>query len=192
MLERFGRTILAAAVAATIPAAVRAQDTTATPEQVAQEFVQATRDTNWARMAGLMHPSALKQFHDLFSPVLQCPSATAAQIRQTLFGIGSTVEAARTSDSALMVALFRTMSGRASGLAEVMRTAQLRVIGHVLEGADTVHVVSRLSVAVDSFPLTQMDVVSMARSGPTWRVLLKADFSALGFAMRRICGPQGG
>jgi hypothetical protein len=167
------------------------QSAVETPEQVAQAFMQAARDTNWSRVAALLHPAALAQFHSFFAPVLQCQTPDAAEARRTIFGITSNVQAARTPDSLLVVALFRTMASHETGMADILHTAQLRVLGHVTEGSDTVHVVSRLTFALDSFPVGQMEVVSLARDGPRWRVLLKSDFSALAILLRRVCSPRG-
>lgn len=180
--------LIAVALAAA-PAA--AQAPAETPEQVAQQYLQATRDTDWARVAGLLHPDALAQLHGFFAPILQCQTPEAAEARRQIFGITSSVQAARTSDSALAVSLFRGAAGGQRGMASVLRTARLQVLGDVPEGRDTVHVVSRLSLTYDSLQVTEMEVVSLARSGPTWRVLLKSDFTALAVALRRLCSPRG-
>lgn len=181
--------VLIAVALGAAPAA--AQAPVEAPEQVAQQFLQATRDTDWARMAGLLHPDALAQLHGFFAPILQCQTPEAAEARRQIFGITSAVQAARTSDSALAVTLFRAAAGGESGMTSLLRTARLQVLGAVPEGRDTVHVVSRLSLSYDSLQVTEMEVVSLARSGPTWRVLLKSDFTALAVALRRLCSPRG-
>jgi hypothetical protein len=186
---RLAAALLVAGAGPAVPAL--AQDASQTPEQVTQAFLQATRDTNWARMAALLHPTALAQFHSFFAPVLQCQTPEANEIRRQIFGITSAVETARTPDSVLVAALFRTMAKQDRGFADVLRTAQLQMLGHVTEGPDTVHVVSRLTIVLDSMTLGQMEVVSLARDGPTWRVLLKSDFSALAVLFRRVCSPRG-
>jgi hypothetical protein len=173
----------------TVPALGQAAEET--PEQVTQAFLQATRDTNWARMAALLHPTALAQFHSFFAPILQCETPEANEARRQLFGITSAVQTARTPDSVLVAALFRSMAGRDQGFAAMLRTAQLQMLGHVTEGGDTVHVVSRLTIVLDSMPVTQMEVVSLSRDGPRWRVLLKSDLSTLALMLRRVCSPRG-
>jgi hypothetical protein len=175
---------VAAAIASIPPAAASAQEA---PEHVAQQFLAAVRDTNWFAAASLMHPVALTQFRDLFRPLLQCPGQEATQVRQQLFGLTSAVEAARTSDTLLLASLLRVSTTREEGLATVLRTAHLHVIGHVPEGIDTVHVLARISLSIDTFPVSQIEVMSFQRYGSTWRALLKADFSALGAMLRRIC-----
>lgn len=149
------------------------------------------RNADWTRAAALMHPSALAQFHDLFRPVLQCDNPAAAQARQELFGIRSSAEAARTSDTALVASLLRFGTEREQGFAAALRTAQLNVIGHVPEGVDTVHVLARISLSIDSLPFSQVEVISFRRYRSTWRTLLKADISAMGAMLRRLCVTEG-
>jgi hypothetical protein len=187
------RHLMAALLVALAAPAVsaRGQEAAETPEQVTQAFLQATRDTYWARMAALLHPTALAQFHSFFAPILQCQTPEADEARRQIFGLTSAVQTARTPDSVLVATLFRTLAGRDQGFADMLRTARLQMLGHVAEGPDTVHVVSRLTVVVDSMPVSQMEVVSLSRDGPTWRVLLKSDLSALAVMLRRVCSPRG-
>jgi hypothetical protein len=138
-----------------------------------------------------MHPSALAQFHDLFRPVLQCDNPAAAQARTQIFGLSSAVEAAKASDTTLLASLLRFGISQEKGFTDALRTAQLNVIGHVPEGADTVHVLARLSILVDSIPFSQVEVMSFRRYGATWRTLLKADISAMGSMLRRLCVTEG-
>lgn len=149
------------------------------------------RDTDWIRAASLMHPSALAQFHDLFRPILQWDNPALTQARKELFGIGSAVEAAQTSDTALVASLLRFGTAQEQGFAAALRTAQLNVIGHVPEGADTVHMLARISLSLDSVPFSQVEVISFRRYGSTWRTLLKADISAMGAMLRRLCVTEG-
>lgn len=168
-----------------------AQGAPETPEQVARQLLGAIRDTNWVRAASLMHPSALAQFHDLFRPVLQCDNPAAVQARKEVFGVGSAVEAARMSDTALMASLLRFGTTREQGVTAMLRTAQLNVIGHVAEGVDTVHVLARISLLVESMPFSQVEVISFRRYRSTWRSMLKADISAMGTMLRRLCVTEG-
>jgi hypothetical protein len=188
----FSRIAVAGVVATTLLCPPSpAQGALETPEQVARQLLGAIRDTNWVRAASLMHPSALAQFHDLFRPVLQCDNPAAVQARKEVFGVGSAVEAARMSDTALMASLLRFGTTREQGVAAMLRTAQLNVIGHVAEGVDTVHVLARISLLVESMPFSQVEVISFRRYGSTWRSMLKADISAMGTMLRRLCVTEG-
>lgn len=190
--HRVPRVATAGTVAMTLLcAAAAAQQIPETPEQVARQLLGAIRDTNWLQAAALMHPSALAQFHDLFRPVLQCDNPAAAQARREVFGVGSAVEAARMSDTALMASLLHFGTTRQQGVTAMLRTAQLSIIGHVAEGSDTVHVLARISLLVESLPFSQVEVISFRRYGTTWRTLLKADISAMGAMLRRLCINEG-
>lgn len=188
----FSRIAVAGVVATTLLCPQSpAQGAPETPEQVARQLLGAIRDTNWVRAASLMHPSALAQFHDLFRPVLQCDNPAAVQARKEVFGVGSAVEAARMSDTALMASLLRFGTTREQGVTAMLRTAQLNVIGHVAEGVDTVHVLARISLLVERMPFSQVEVISFRRYRSTWRSMLKADISAMGTMLRRLCVTEG-
>lgn len=83
--------------------------------------------------------------------------------------------------------LFRFGMTREKGLAALLGTARMQVIGHVGEGADTVHVLTRLTLNLDGIQASRLEVISFARYGRTWRTLLKADCSAMGAVLRRLC-----
>jgi hypothetical protein len=178
---------LAATISTATPHLVRAQTTGTTPELVAEQFLAAIRDTNWAGAARLMHPSALAQLHGFLRPLLECPGAALDQARGQLLGVTSLAEAARLPDTTVVAAFLRLGLSHQQGLASVLQTAQLHIIGHVGEGADTVHVLARLTFRVDSLPVSAVEVFSLQRHDSTWRALLKGDFSSLGGMLQRAC-----
>ena len=181
--------LAAALVAATaVPCApARAQSSPESPEEVAQQFTAALRDTNWVRMAALMHPHARAEFRSLFAPVFQCPGAEGATVRQSLFGTASAADVAKMPDTLLLAAIFRFAASQEEGLSRVLRTAHMRILGHVAEGADTVHVLTRISFSVEGMAVSSIEVASFERFGATWRALLKADFTSMAAVLRNAC-----
>jgi hypothetical protein len=164
-------------------APLRAQ--TPTPAQVAGDIMAAVRATDWGRMATLMDTGALRQLHALLEPILTLDDPEVAGMRQTMFGF-ATLEAARAAtDSAVFVGLMRFTTSQQAGLADAMRSAQFAVLGTVPEGRDTMHVVGRISLTVESIAVTNMEVISLVRAGATWRGLLKGDVTAMASALRR-------
>jgi hypothetical protein len=157
---------------------------TETPEQVAQQYMDAVRSTDWGRAAGLMHPVALQQLRDLLDPLLTLGGAEADGVRQQVFGFTSREAAVAASDSAIFASLLTFTMSQQAGLADAMRSTQFRVLGTVTEGRDTVHVLGRISMTVQGLAVAQMEVVSVMRFGQTWRGLLKGDFAAMASALR--------
>ena len=152
-----------------------------TPEQITDRFIAAMRAADWNGMAALMHQNALKEMRQLLAGVFEAPNA--GQFRQQLLGVSTVQQAQALSDTAVFAALMR-MSTQDADVAELLKTAKVQVLGHVNEGADTVHVVYRMAMTINGIPITKMDVMSLARSPVGWRSLLKGDVTALAAGIR--------
>jgi len=161
--------------------------TVETPEQVTERFVAAMRAADWNGMAALMHQNALKEMRQLLSGVFEAPNG--AQIRQQLLGVTTVQQAQALSDTAVFASLMR-MTTQDADVAELLRSAKVQVLGHVNEGADTVHVVYRMAMTINGIPITKMDVMSLARSPVGWRGLLKGDVTALAAGIRAAMPSQ--
>ena len=161
--------------------------TVETPEQVTERFVAAMRAADWNGMAALMHQNALKEMRQLLSGVFEAPNG--AQIRQQLLGVTTVQQAQALSDTAVFASLMR-MTTQDADVAELLRSAKVEVLGHVNEGADTVHVVYRMAMTINGIPITKMDVMSLARSPVGWRGLLKGDVTALAAGIRAAMPSQ--
>lgn len=159
--------------------------TAETPEQVTERFVAAMRAADWNGMAALMHQNALKEMRQLLAGVFEAPNG--GPIRQQLLGVTTVPQAQALSDTAVFAALMRTTTQDAD-VAELLRSAKVQVLGHVNEGADTVHVVYRMAMTINGIPITKMDVMSLARSPVGWRGLLKGDVTALAAGIRAAVG----
>ncbi len=161
--------------------------TAETPEQVTERFVAAMRAADWNGMASLMHQNALKEMRQLLSGVFEAPNA--GPIRQQLLGVSTVQQAQALSDTAVFASLMR-MTTQDADVAELLRSAKVEVLGHVNEGADTVHVVYRMAMTINGIPITKMDVMSLARSPVGWRGLLKGDVTALAAGIRAAMQSQ--
>ena len=161
--------------------------TVETPEQVTERFVAAMRAADWNGMASLMHQNALKEMRQLLSGVFEAPNA--GQIRQQLLGVTTVQQAQALSDTTVFASLMR-MTTQDADVAELLRSAKVQVLGHVNEGADTVHVVYRMAMTINGIPITKMDVMSLARSPVGWRGLLKGDVTALAAGIRAAMPSQ--
>ena len=161
--------------------------TAETPEQVTERFVAAMRAADWNGMASLMHQNALKEMRQLLAGVFETPNA--GQMRQQLLGVTTVQQAQALSDTAVFASLMR-MTTQDADVAELLRSAKVQVLGHVNEGADTVHVVYRMAMTINGIPITKMDVMSLARSPVGWRGLLKGDVTALAAGIRAAMQSQ--
>lgn len=155
----------------------------ARPEAAARAFGEALRDNDWAGAARLMHPGAIRELRELFEPFLETPDG--AELRAQLFGVQSAAELASTPDTVLFAAFLRNVMGQEKGFAQAFRTASFTPLGHVRGGGDTVFVVSRMSMTIDSITITQFDVMPFLWENGRWWALLKADFRNMAAMLRQ-------
>ena len=155
-------------------------------EAVASQYLDAMRTGDWTAMAQLMHPNALRDLRAFLEPALRAPSGE--EFRAQFLGLTSADEALALSDTAVFARFVQFFTEQNPTVAQALATAEIEVVGHVPEGADTVHVVYRMRMTVMGTPVSRMDVFSLARSGGTWRGLLKGDMSAMANALQRAFG----
>ena len=167
---------------ALVPALLPGQ-VTETPEQVAARYLHAMSAQQGDTMAALTHPGALKQLRSLLAPLVEAPSLD--QAREDLLGVHSLTEAQALSDTAFFAAFISHVMHAKTDVMDFLRDSKIQVIGHVQEGADTVHIVYRLDYEKGDVGVSKMDVFSMRRMGNTWRGLLSGDFRMLGAMLRR-------
>ncbi len=177
------RALLLAGTCLTI-AASRLKAQNETPEQVARNLWDAVQAQDWGRAAGLMHPLALRQLRDVLNPLILLDGIAADSARQTLFGSVSRDVARAASDSAVYTNLMRFSSSVKAPLPGAMEPTHYQYLGTLREGADTAHVVGRVSLMMQGRPAGWIQVTSLMRSGSTWRGLLEPNWSQLAWALR--------
>jgi hypothetical protein len=149
----------------------------ATAEEATQLYIAALGRGAWDEIAGMMHPEALAEFRTLFAPVMN--GERGREIGPQVFGVADSAGFAAAADSALFANFLRASMGADPALANVMRTAKVLVLGHVSEGPDVQHVVSRLTMTAEGLEFSRMDVMSLRRFGNSWRGLLTGDIRLL-------------
>lgn len=147
-----------------------------TPEGTTRANIQAMAASDWTAMAGMMHPDALNELRDLFLPLLQHPDME--ELRVEMFGITTVEEASELSGADVYQEIIQFTLGLDPDMVQMLSTADLDVIGHLMEG-ETAHVVYRLSLSVDGIPFSQMAVASYKEQNGKWLGLLTADLKGM-------------
>jgi len=155
----------------------------ATPEEAAAAFGAALKANDWPAAARLMHPQALQQLRGMFEPLIAMPGVE--QLGDRLFGAHSQAEFAAIPDTILFASFLRASLSQQPGLTDAMRTAVISPLGHIAAGGDTVLVVSRVAISIDSLTITQFDVMPFVPLDGRWRGLLKADFTNMAKLLER-------
>ena len=150
--------VLVAALLAAAPAAAQEPET---PEALAVAYMDALRSSDWARVAGYMHPDALRDFKEVFTPILALGDSTELR---TLFGV-SDESAFNALPPADVFSSFMRNVASAGDLGTAMSNAQLEVIGSIPEaGTDVTHVVYRVTMTVMEMSLSKMEVMPVRRA----------------------------
>lgn len=144
-------------------------------------MMNAVRAANWDAMATMMHPDALAELRGFLAPLLELPAA--AEFRRAVLGVESDSAARGLSNEEIFAGFVRFAMTQDPDLLSSMRTAQLRVLGHLMEG-ETAHVVSRVTISYQGISVSQMDVSSFREVDGEWRGLLSGDISSLAKALR--------
>jgi hypothetical protein len=166
------------------PAAAQSlRELTATPEATATLFLRSLRAIQWRTVARLLHPETLARFHQLVTTL--CDADTTGVMRRYFTGT-SEARAYATLDA---TTVFERSVGRTvddlPGLMHSLYDHDDRVLGHVMEGADTAHVVYR-TVERLSGAVPQVLVVQLGRTPDGWRVLWSSDLAVLEEALRGV------
>jgi hypothetical protein len=157
-----------------------------TPEAAATAFGAAIKGADYAAAARIMHPSALRQLHQLFAPLVTAPKA--GDMAKQLFGVESASAFASTPDTVLFARFLQTVMAQQAGVGEALRTAKIEALGHVAGSGDTALVVSRMTMTIQGITLSTFDVMPFTLYEGRYRGLLKADFTNMAAMLRSRLG----
>lgn len=172
-----------------------------TPEAVAQAYVEASRNSDWPKAFGYLHPEALAKFKRAFEPLFA--TEKGQQGAEIMFGIKTRAEFDQLSGGQLMEKLMGTIGKSMPGFEQLLGKMELKVIGSVQETPDIVHLVCRAKVPMDGMQIknapnitkdvnfSKMEVVSLQRYETTWRVLLSAELEGMAQMLSNMFGAMG-
>lgn len=172
------RAALVLLAACALPARAAAQET---PEQVVQRYYQTFQSGDYAANAALMHPGALEELKNTLTAMAALPGATEEPEFREMFGV-NTLEEMRALPAPVLFE--RVLRNQLEGeLRAILATAQVNVLGHVMEGDSTAHVVYRLRMEFGGQTMDQVQVVPLERVDGQWRVLLTGSLAGMMNAM---------
>ena len=148
-----------------------------TPESVAIAYFTALQAGDWAKCAGYMHPEALASMKRSFTTIVNADKTGGAA--KNIFGLKNNAEFSELSDAAVFEKLMDFIASAVPDIKTALSASTNTVLGKVSEGADLVHIVYRSNIKLESAEATQVDLISMKKSGTTWRALLTSDMEEL-------------
>jgi hypothetical protein len=158
------------------------------PEAVLREAYARMRAGDWRAAAETFDPAALARFRAMLEPLFVAASEPAgggdggageatrdAMMLMLLFAPAKSVEEVRAlSDRELFA---RLMRGTIS-LAGAQLDGQ-EILGHVAEGVDQVHVVTRNTARMDEITVSKVEAVTLQRTAQGWRLALTGEIEGL-------------
>lgn len=158
----------------------------ATPEEVADKYLTALRKEGLRSTVKFFHPEEQQKVADLIIELAS--SVGEGSERPPFLENGETVESLK-KQTALQLTekFFGWMEKAVPQIASVMKTAQVKVIGHLADG-DTVYLVSKLTFELEGEKVETTDVLPMKKLGDDYRVLMKGDFAQILKAVKKKFG----
>lgn len=156
----------------TLPAAAQEE----TPESVAKAYLAASQTGDWAKAATLMHPEALASLKRMFAAIIKMDKKN--EVAKELFNLKDHSEFEQLSPEAVFTRMISGLTANIPMMKELLSDSQTTIIGQVAEAPDLIHVVYRMEMKMQNAPVTKLAVMSMKKSGNTWRMLLSGDMEA--------------
>lgn len=157
--------------------AVALSQTPETAEAVAKSYFAAMQAGDWAKCANLMHPEALVSMKRTFGSIVKADKSGEAS--KALFGLKNPAEFDQLSETAVFDKLMSFITGAVPDLKSALAASTSTVLGQVNERPELAHIVYRTQVKLGGAEVTQVELISLRKSGSTWRALLTADMEEL-------------
>ncbi len=178
--------ILAAGVLASCaPTAAQTtlREATATPEATATLFLRSVRAIRWRTVAQLLHPTALARFRMVINTL--CDADSTGGMRRYFTGTADVRAYAALDDATVFAGAVGRTIDDLPGLMHSLYDHTDRILGHVMEGRDTAHVVYR-TVEQLYGAVPQVLVMQVERTPRGWRVLWSDQLGVLEEALRGV------
>lgn len=162
---------------------VVAQTSEETPEVVAKAYIAASTAGDWSKAAAFLEPEALASLKGMFSEVMKLDKKNEAG--KELFGLKNNAEFEQLSGEQVFEKLISMLIMAVPQMKQILSESQNTILGQVSEGNEIVHVVYRMSVKIGDGSISKVEVMSMKKTGGTWRLKLSQEMEGSLTAMAK-------
>jgi hypothetical protein len=162
------------------------------PEAVAKRAMEALKEDRLDDFAKAMHPDALKELKSVMVSVVEA-AEKGGQAKDLLALLGnakSSDDLNKLDEQKFFVVFYRGLTRSQPKLKEVLSGAEIKVLGHIMEGTDTAHVIHRMTMTVEGTKVAKMEVISMRKTESGWGMMLTGDLENVAKALRRQFGAE--
>lgn len=145
-------------------------------EKVVADGLAAGRKADWKEYAGLVHPDSLRQYKDMWLPLLRTATRERPDKQAELlaaFDKAADLKAVMALEPGVFfVSSMKGMESQLPALKGNPVGAEEKIIGTVRDGDDQAYVVVRIRTKFGQTDLTKVEVVELRRSGAAWKMML--------------------
>lgn len=157
-------------------------------ERVVLQYFDAMEYEDYDAAARLFDANDIKEFRALFGFMKDADVNARQQIYERMFGPWASQESVeKMSDTEFFASIFGFAMQQSMGRSGV-RIANAEYLGHVSEGDDMAHAITRVTVAVGDNEATSLDVTSLVRNNGAWRMKVSGDIEQVAAGIRRALG----
>ena len=157
-------------------------------ERVVLQYFDAMEYEDYDAAARLFDANDIKEFRALFGFMKDADVNARQQIYERMFGPWASQESVeKMSDTEFFASIFGVAMQQSLGRSGV-RIASAEYLGHVSEGDDMAHAITRVTVAVGDNEATSLDVTSLVRNNGAWRMKVSGDIEQVAAAVRSALG----
>ena len=157
-------------------------------ERVVMQYFDAMEYADYDAAARLFDADGNKDFRALFAFMKDADVDARQQIYERMFGPWASQESVeKMSDTEFFGSIFGFAMEQRLGRSGV-RITNAEYLGHVAEGDDMAHAVTRVTVAVGNSEVTSLDVTSLVRRNGAWRMQVSGDIEQVAAGIRRALG----
>jgi len=159
-----------------------------TVEEATTRYFQVTKSGDYLAAANLFDPEEIRSFRESLNFLVSLPDAQRENLYGSLFGPGSTQEiVAQLSDTEYFASFFGVAMTEA-GMTEIMRSAKTEYLGHVMEGEDTAHAVTRITIQTGGAEIKTLSVASFIKCEEIWKMKMTGDIQGVAAKIRTAVG----
>ena len=152
-------------------------------EDTAISYYQTIRDKGLDSIVEFMHPDSLHRFKRLLMPAFEKGVAKNDRILiDASFGAQANIDTVRNSSPKQFMTQVLKAVGKEADLGQ-LKFSQIKPIGAVTE-ADITHLLCRLKISIDDVEFTQLEIISLKKSGQQWKVMMGSRLEGLAKAIR--------
>ncbi len=156
-----------------------------TVDEATNRYFEVMKRADYSAAADLYDPAELKSFRSSLDFLVSLPNASKEQLYDSFFGPGSTQEAVDNLTDQEFFASFYAAAMAQASMDQIMSTAKTEYLGHVMEGDNVAHAVTRISVDLPELSFENLSVASFVQRGNSWKMKMTGDVRGVADRIRQ-------